>query len=118
MNRDEAAAGALASWTAAVLCRFCARGPDPKAPEDWRTPKPRGVPAGSWRVHNIAFGGPTATLARMEKRDKPPVDSELKRRIEELITYKGGGHNPDLVADVVENALKRSEERRVGKKWS
>src|SRR5947208_8959962 len=49
MNRDEAAAGALASWTEAVLCRFCARGPDPKAPEDWRTPKPRGVPAGSWR---------------------------------------------------------------------
>src|SRR5947207_5686122 len=49
MNRDEPAAGALASWTAAVLCRFCARGPDPKAPEDWRTPKPRGVPAGSWR---------------------------------------------------------------------
>src|SRR5439155_12291314 len=49
MNRDEAAAGALASWTAAVLCRFCARGPDPKAPEDWRTPKPRAVPAGSWR---------------------------------------------------------------------
>src|SRR5438552_6950355 len=106
MNRDEAAAGALASWTAAVLCRFCARGPDPKAPEDWRTPKPRGVPAGSWKVRNVAFGGPTATLARMEKRDKPPVDSELKRRIEELITYKGGGHNPDLVADVVENALK------------
>src|SRR5438094_2226553 len=49
LNRDEAAAGALASWTAAVLCRFCARGPDPKAPEDWRTPKPRAVPAGSWR---------------------------------------------------------------------
>src|SRR5437762_3858096 len=70
MNRDEAAAGALASWTAAVLCRFCARGPDPKAPEDWRTPKPRGVPAGSWKVRNVAFGGPTATLARMEKRDK------------------------------------------------
>src|SRR5207249_2057023 len=49
MNRDEAAAVALASRTAAVLCRFCARGPDPKAPEDWRTPKPRGVPAGSWK---------------------------------------------------------------------
>ena len=42
----------------------------------------------------------------MEKRDKPPVDAELKRRIEELIAYKGGGHNPDLVEDVVENALK------------
>src|SRR5881396_1848316 len=42
----------------------------------------------------------------MEKRDKSPAEPELKRRIEELITYKGGGHNPDLVADVVENALK------------
>src|SRR5437660_754273 len=42
----------------------------------------------------------------MEKRDKPPGDAELKRRIEELIAYKGGGHNPDLVEDVVENALK------------
>src|SRR5438046_427107 len=50
MNRDEAAAGALASWTAAVLCRFCARGPDPKAPEDWRTPKPGGTAAGSWKA--------------------------------------------------------------------
>jgi len=38
--------------------------------------------------------------------EKPPVDPELKRRIEELIAYKGGGHNPDLVADIIENALK------------
>src|SRR5216117_1333116 len=42
----------------------------------------------------------------MEKRDKPAVDPELKRRIDDLIAYKGGGHNPDLVEDVVENALK------------
>src|SRR5256714_5491141 len=42
----------------------------------------------------------------MEKRDKPSGDAELKRRVEELIAYKGGGHNPDLVEDVVENALK------------
>lgn len=42
----------------------------------------------------------------MEKRDKPPVDPELKRRVEDLIAYKGGGHNPDLVGDVVENAVK------------
>src|SRR5881394_785966 len=42
----------------------------------------------------------------MEKRERPPVDPELKRRIDELIAYKGGGHNPDLVGDVVENALK------------
>ena len=42
----------------------------------------------------------------MEKRDKPPVDAELKRRIEDLIAYRGGGHNADLVEDIVENALK------------
>ena len=45
-------------------------------------------------------------ISRMEKRDKLPVDAELKRRIQELLAYKGGGHNPDLVEDVVENALK------------
>jgi uncharacterized protein (TIGR00730 family) len=38
--------------------------------------------------------------------EKPPVDPELKRRIQELIAYKGGGHNQDLVEDVIENALK------------
>ena len=42
----------------------------------------------------------------MQKWDKPPVDPELRRRIEELVEYKGGGHNPDLVVDIVENALK------------
>jgi len=31
---------------------------------------------------------------------------ELKKRIQELIELQGGGHNPDLVADIVENALK------------
>src|SRR6266513_3353207 len=41
----------------------------------------------------------------MEKRDKPPVDAELKRRIQEMIAHKGGGHNADLIGDVVENAL-------------
>jgi len=42
----------------------------------------------------------------MEKRDRPPVDPELKRRIADLIAYKGGGHNADLVEDIVENGLK------------
>ena len=41
-----------------------------------------------------------------QKQDKPPVDPELKRRIDELIAFKGGGHNPDAVADIIENALK------------
>src|SRR6185437_15931971 len=38
--------------------------------------------------------------------EKPPVDLELKRRIQELIEYKGGGFNQENVADIVENALK------------
>lgn len=42
----------------------------------------------------------------MEKREKNPVDPELQRRIRELIAFKGGGHNEDLVVDIIENALK------------
>src|SRR5580693_9604150 len=42
----------------------------------------------------------------MIKLEKPPVDPELKRRIEELISYKGGGFNQESVADIIENALK------------
>ncbi len=42
----------------------------------------------------------------MIKTEKPPSDPELKRRIEELIAYKGGGHNPEAVEDIIENALK------------
>src|SRR5258708_2857116 len=41
-----------------------------------------------------------------KKAEKPPVDPELKRRIEELIAYKGSGHNPDAVADIIESALR------------
>ena len=42
----------------------------------------------------------------MEKWEKPSVDPELRRRIQNLIAYKGGGTNPDLVMDIIENALK------------
>ena len=42
----------------------------------------------------------------MIKTEKPPVDIELKRRIQDLIDYKGGGFNQDNVADIIENALK------------
>lgn len=34
------------------------------------------------------------------------MDPELKRRIEELIKFKGGGYNEEAVADIIENALK------------
>jgi uncharacterized protein (TIGR00730 family) len=42
----------------------------------------------------------------MTKPEKPPMDPELKRRIQELIDYKGGGFNQENVSDIVENALK------------
>src|SRR6266404_3341440 len=42
----------------------------------------------------------------MIKAEKPPIDPELKRRIEDLINYKGGGFNQESVADIIENALK------------
>src|SRR5207249_2336488 len=42
----------------------------------------------------------------MDRPEKTVMDPELKRRIQELIDYKGGGANPDLVADIIENALK------------
>src|SRR5689334_23311011 len=45
-------------------------------------------------------------LGGMIKTEKPPVDLELKRRIQDLIDYKGGGYNQQNVADIVENALK------------
>src|SRR5512139_3641742 len=42
----------------------------------------------------------------MLKTEKPPVDPELRRRIQELIDYKSGGYNEESVADIIENALK------------
>jgi uncharacterized protein (TIGR00730 family) len=42
----------------------------------------------------------------MDKVPRPPADPELRQRVEELIRFKGGGYNEDLVADVIENALK------------
>src|SRR2546426_5837323 len=44
--------------------------------------------------------------AMIKAVEKPPVDLELKRRIQELIDYKGGGSNQESVADIIENALK------------
>ena len=42
----------------------------------------------------------------MNKIEKNSGDPELKRRIQELIDYKGGGHNPESVADIIETALR------------
>src|ERR1051325_8277 len=42
----------------------------------------------------------------MQNSDRPSADPEIKRRIQELIACKGEGYNADLVADIIENALK------------
>ena len=44
----------------------------------------------------------------MNKRNggKSTANPELTRRIRDLIQFQGGGHNPDEVADIIENALK------------
>ncbi|MBM3847926.1 MAG: LOG family protein [Verrucomicrobia bacterium] len=42
----------------------------------------------------------------MDKMERPLVDPELRKRVNDLIAFKGGGHNPELVADIIENALK------------
>ena len=42
----------------------------------------------------------------MIRAEKPPIDPELKRRIQDLIEYRGGGFNQESVADIIENALK------------
>lgn len=42
----------------------------------------------------------------MDKLEKARIDPELKRRIQELIATNGGTYNPDLVEDIIVNALK------------
>lgn len=45
-------------------------------------------------------------LWRMAQTNRATGDPELKARIRELIQFKGGGANEDLVEDLIENALK------------
>jgi hypothetical protein len=42
----------------------------------------------------------------IKRNGKKSQDPELQARIEELIRFKGGGHNETEVADIIENALK------------
>lgn len=42
----------------------------------------------------------------MKRTATPPIPAALRRRIEELIEFKGGGANAAEVADIIENALK------------
>jgi uncharacterized protein (TIGR00730 family) len=42
----------------------------------------------------------------MAKSRRMPRDPELQRRIQLLLDYQGGGHNADLVKDIIENTVK------------
>jgi uncharacterized protein (TIGR00730 family) len=42
----------------------------------------------------------------MPKTERPPRDAALQQRIADLIAFRGGGHNEDLVADLIEQSLK------------
>lgn len=42
----------------------------------------------------------------MTKAEKGATELELRRRIQELIDFKGGGFNQESVADIIESALK------------
>ncbi|HTR41941.1 MAG TPA: LOG family protein [Pseudomonadales bacterium] len=44
--------------------------------------------------------------SKNDRKPKPAADPELRKRVQELIQYKGGGYNENEVADIVENALK------------
>jgi hypothetical protein len=47
-----------------------------------------------------------ASLPGVERTEKPPADPELRERVLALLSYRGEGNNTDLIADIVENALK------------
>jgi uncharacterized protein (TIGR00730 family) len=42
----------------------------------------------------------------MTKAEKIPADPELRKKIQTLIDDRGGGYNPESVADIIETALK------------
>jgi uncharacterized protein (TIGR00730 family) len=47
-----------------------------------------------------------AVLERAPVMEKPKVDPALKAKVDELIRFAGGGHNEDLVEDIIVTALK------------
>lgn len=55
----------------------------------------------SHKISPLETSGPD-----IHKTERRPEDPELRRRITELIEYFGAGHNPDLVEDIIHNALK------------
>lgn len=46
------------------------------------------------------------TAAEKSPPERPQIDPELKLRIDDLISFYGGGHNEDLVEDLIAQSLK------------
>jgi uncharacterized protein (TIGR00730 family) len=59
-------------------------------------------------MENLELEKPALTPPGLEKAafEKPRVDPGLRAKVQELIAFYGGGHNPDLVEDIVINSLK------------
>jgi uncharacterized protein (TIGR00730 family) len=45
-------------------------------------------------------------MHKPQRAERAAADPELKRRIQELVATRGGGHNADLVEDIIDSALK------------
>ena len=45
-------------------------------------------------------------MQKPQRAERNTADPALKRRIQELVASRGGGHNADLVEDIIDNALK------------
>ena len=64
------------------------------------------------RFEKFSFAGGDCLCARrlyshgVKSFEKKSGNPELKKRISELIKFKGGGYNEPEVADIIENALK------------
>ena len=72
-----------------------------RGPRQGRAPAAR-----TTRTASLLYQGKSVSSPAMIKTEKPQTDPELKRRIQDLIDYKGGGYNQESVADIIENALK------------
>ena len=62
--------------------------------------------APGWPGQPVAFRAQPIMIPAMKRAAKAPADLEMKRRIDELIDYRGGRFNRESVADILENGLK------------
>jgi hypothetical protein len=98
-SRIEAMTPAPASWTAAVLCRFRMHKDHRKAPEDWRSPKPRGGGGGSWTAS-------TKSISRI-KNMNPMIFPQIQNDHGSFLHFFIGGRS-----ESVGDGSRRDGERR------